>query len=585
MSSPVSHSLHRATIPLVRRLTVLATLAFAAVPVSAWTTHPPISFQQDAKPLEEVALTVVEATGIEALREESQVLPGRGEAVPYRFATPIAVELRNLQTGTVETLDDGSRLWRLRIDSPGALNLNLTFDEIELAHGAGLWIYSGSLSQVQGPYTRKHVIDGELWSSVVLGDRAVVELYEPAAVAGRSKVKIGRVNHGFRPFGPKVVENRSEEDEKVRGLCNIDVACQEADPWRDQIRSVVAYTINGITACSGSLVNNTAQDGAPYILTAAHCDDTAPGFPGVVTYFNFQTPACGSGSGTLDDTINGATVLYAAPPATTDGALLQLASEPPASYGVHYAGWDVSGTPTLSSVSIHHPSFDEKSISFDDDPTSPDWFYRENELWFWLVEAWDVGTTEGGSSGGPLYDELSGLIVGTLTGGFAACNGTEPNDQPDWYAQLSRYYPEIERYLDKAGTGATQLTGADPEDLDGGACLEDAFTHCLNGDRFQVQVSWNDGNGNSGNGRALAGDSDDSGQFWFFDVSNWEILVKVLDGCALNDNFWVFAAGATDVEYTLTVTDTLAGESQSYSRDLGERSRAITDTSAFATCP
>ena len=107
---------------------------------------------------------------------------------------------------------------------------------------------------------------------------------------------------------------------------------------------------------------------------------------------------------------------------------------------------------------------------------------------------------------------------------------------------------------------------------------------CLKGDRFRVGIEWRDFKDGSGVGRAAAG-SEDSGLFWFFDPDNWEILVKVLDGCDVNGHVWVFAAATTDVEYTLTVTDTRSGEVRAYFNALGAASPAVTDTSAFASCP
>jgi hypothetical protein len=103
--------------------------------------------------------------------------------------------------------------------------------------------------------------------------------------------------------------------------------------------------------------------------------------------------------------------------------------------------------------------------------------------------------------------------------------------------------------------------------------------------RFQARVSWRDAAGNTGTGRVAAPAADGSGLFWFFSLDNWELLVKVIDGCALNGRHWVFAAATTDVEYTLTVTDSLTGRTARYENPLGRRSPAFTDTEAFATCP
>ena len=63
-----------------------------------------------------------------------------------------------------------------------------------------------------------------------------------------------------------------------------------------------------------------------------------------------------------------------------------------------------------------------------------------------------------------------------------------------------------------------------------------------------------------------------------------EVLVKVLDGCAINHRFWVFAATTTNVAYVLRVTDTETGQVREYENPLGKPADAITDTAAFATC-
>ena len=106
----------------------------------------------------------------------------------------------------------------------------------------------------------------------------------------------------------------------------------------------------------------------------------------------------------------------------------------------------------------------------------------------------------------------------------------------------------------------------------------------LNGDRFRVEVAWRNATGAAGIGQ-LAVRSDDSAVLYFFDASNWELLVKVLDACGVNGNYWVFSAATTDVEFTLTVTDTQNGSVQKYSNPLGTAAAAVTDTGAFATCP
>ena len=116
------------------------------------------------------------------------------------------------------------------------------------------------------------------------------------------------------------------------------------------------------------------------------------------------------------------------------------------------------------------------------------------------------------------------------------------------------------------------------------ACQPSDTVLCLGGGRFAVEVAWRDFADGEGSGHVVEATSEDSGMFWFFDQDNWEMLVKVLDGCAINGHYWVLAAATTDVEYTLTVTDVHTDETRTYSNPLGVSSPAITDTTAFATC-
>lgn len=121
-------------------------------------------------------------------------------------------------------------------------------------------------------------------------------------------------------------------------------------------------------------------------------------------------------------------------------------------------------------------------------------------------------------------------------------------------------------------------------------CARDGETHCLLGSRFEVTVRWQDFQGGSGPGAPvptarLLSPSGDSGLFYFFDEDNWEMLVKIIDACDFNQRFWVYGAATTNVGYELQVRDTASGDVVRYSNPLGERSPAITDTQAFATCP
>ncbi len=115
------------------------------------------------------------------------------------------------------------------------------------------------------------------------------------------------------------------------------------------------------------------------------------------------------------------------------------------------------------------------------------------------------------------------------------------------------------------------------------SCAADPSVLCLGDDRFSVQVDWLSPAGQQGVGMPVQLTSD-TGYFWFFNESNVEMVIKVLDACSFNDRFWVYAGGLTDVEVSMTVSDLLTGEVASYSNPQGTPFRPIQDTDALATC-
>lgn len=118
-----------------------------------------------------------------------------------------------------------------------------------------------------------------------------------------------------------------------------------------------------------------------------------------------------------------------------------------------------------------------------------------------------------------------------------------------------------------------------------GGCQPSPTRLCLEEGRFAVEASFRDRFGFAGQGQVSAARTADSGLFWFFRDSNWELQVKVLDGCGVNGHFWVFAAGSTNVEFTLTVTDLSTGLERTYENPQGRVAVTVTDTTAFASCP
>ncbi len=116
------------------------------------------------------------------------------------------------------------------------------------------------------------------------------------------------------------------------------------------------------------------------------------------------------------------------------------------------------------------------------------------------------------------------------------------------------------------------------------ACIPSATRMCLQNNRFSVMIDWRTST-SSGPGQVASCGTADSGLFWFFGSNNWEVLVKVLNGCGLNNRYWVFVGTTTNVGWTMTVTDTLTNVTKIYSSPLNTVSCPILDTNAFATCP
>jgi ELWxxDGT repeat protein len=130
-----------------------------------------------------------------------------------------------------------------------------------------------------------------------------------------------------------------------------------------------------------------------------------------------------------------------------------------------------------------------------------------------------------------------------------------------------------------AAAAATTAGSRDPAADAAGSCQAGATRLCLQQDRFAVTIAWRDFAGGHGVGTTVPLTSD-TGAFWFFAPANVELAVKVLDGRAVNGKFWVFYGALSDIEYTLTVTDTATGAVKTYHNPPGHLA-SVADTSAF----
>jgi hypothetical protein len=117
-----------------------------------------------------------------------------------------------------------------------------------------------------------------------------------------------------------------------------------------------------------------------------------------------------------------------------------------------------------------------------------------------------------------------------------------------------------------------------------GVCTPSASTLCLNNNRFAVSADFRTLQNESGAATGVELTAD-SGYFYFFNSANIEIVIKVLNACALNQRYWVFAAGLTNVEVNLRVVDTQTGTVKTYLNPIQTAFAPVQDTDAFATCP
>lgn len=365
---------------------------------------------------------------------------------PFRFGKNFEIRVGIDNSGHWHTLPSGDRVWLLKLRSPGALSLNLVFDEFFLPEGSKLFIYTPDLSTVLGAFTSaNNHPELQFGTYPIPGDEIIVEYYEPAAAIGQSLLNIATLTHAYRDL------EQIARDIGDSGTCNNNVICSVGDDWRDQINSVAMIVVNGNGICTGALVNNTANDGHPYFLTANHC--LGGSVASWVYRFNWQSTTCATNNAGAFDTVGGGTLLASG--GSADYALLRInnGNTIPTSFNPYYAGWDATGVNPSNQTAIHHPSGDLKKISFDVNPAGTGNF---GGAVCWRIFNWEDGTTEPGSSGSPLFDQNK-RIIGQLFGGQATCS----NNINDYYGKFDVTFPNVCQWL-APGCNTLVLDGYDP---------------------------------------------------------------------------------------------------------------------------
>jgi hypothetical protein len=389
------------------------------------------------------------AVDVATLMQEDAARAAQGLKGPSRFGFTHATDYTLQNSGSWFTMPNGDRIWRLQLHCPEALSINLQFSTYVIPEGARMFLYNEA-GTVRGSFTAQSNPGHTAFGTAPLeGDRITVEYIEPPAVAGQGSLTISQVIHGYCLFGKS--NDRSFGDS---GPCNVNTICPEGDNWRQEIRSV-AHVILGGGVCTGSLINNCANDSTPYFLTANHCTEGNTTNASWVFVFNWESPTCDSTEDApMDHSITGCDKLFENPP--SDASLLLLSSIPPPEYHPYYTGWDISGTAPDTVHCIHHPSGDIKKISSSNGPFDPQNIDVGNgPADCWHVPQWDSGTTEPGSSGSALWNQNHRLI-GQLYGGQASCS----NNVNDFFGRFDSTYQHIAQWLGACGD---TLDGFDPE--------------------------------------------------------------------------------------------------------------------------
>ncbi len=386
---------------------------------------------------------------INSLHDQEIEREVKGEAP--RFALPHDINFNSLTDKSSWSEVNGKMVWTHRVFAPNSVSLNFGFTKFNLPQSAQLNISSSDFSKAIRPFTSEdNNVDRQLWTPVIMSDDVVIELSVNANEFHMVELELGRVGQGFRTFAQKSAK---------AGACNVDVACSEGDDWKDEIDSVAVISRGGSTFCTGFMVNNTKNDKTPYFMTANHCGIVASNAASLVTYWNFQRSTCRGSSANRSNQFNTGSQFLAGS-ARSDFTLVKLNTAPRSEWNVSYSGWNRSGDEASMAVAIHHPATDEKSISFEMDPTTTTLYLKNDVLrngTHVRVTDWDKGTTEPGSSGSPLFNQ-DHRVIGQLHGGYASCSSRTS----DWYGRISVSWngdgsasTRLKDHLDSANRGMT----------------------------------------------------------------------------------------------------------------------------------
>jgi len=419
---------------------------------------------------------------IDSMRNAFCNIPGN-----TTFAIAREVFLNPGNSGKIITNREGEKVWYLKLRSEGAKSLNIIFSKYSLLTGEKVFVYDKMMQSPRGPFTSQNNIPaGMLAIMPVTGEELIVE-YHMKAPYDSNRLELGQLAHDYigitgRHYYTKDIYYGSSQP------CNVDINCGSGNDWQVEKNSVVRIIAGGTELGSGFLVNNTRQENIAFVITANHVIRTAQNAINSVYVFRYESPYCDGPDGLTEYSLSGAELM--AEDMSTDFSLVRLISFPPITYRPYLAGWDVRGIAPDNTVTIHHPSGDVKKITTDMDSPIISTFQNLYTNGFWKILRWEEGTTEGGSSGAPLFNE-DHRVVGYLSGGEAVCG----NSVNDYFARMdisydlnSDFYGSLKPWLDPARTGVLVLDGRDPyEDIKTGI---DTLCNCSGEERYLTEYDF-----------------------------------------------------------------------------------------------
>ncbi len=393
-------------------------------------------------------------------------------------STSVNTNISLQNDGEWTMMEDGSRIWRLKITAKGAESLMLLYDDFWLPKDAKFFLYTENERQILGAFTHdNNKKSGKFSTATTIGESVYLEYHEPTIFTGSARISINKVlqklpsgrSNGEFGFG-------ASED------CHININCEQGTAYQDYKRGVVRImlvlqrrTDDAIFAgfCSGSLVNNTAQDQTPYLLTAFHCilEGFDPLYDQWQFNFGYEGENCNNPNAEpILKTIVGAKEV--ASRQDPDFLLVKISTTVPSSFSPYFVGWNraMDAIPQNTAM-IHHPCGDIKKITVDNQntaavsPRNLNWeAYSSTPNSHFRVAA-DEGFSQIGASGSPLLGE-DGLLYGQLHGGTIDNDACTINEL--FYGRLAVSWEgnaaasRLSDWLDPTNSGVSTLEGLDP---------------------------------------------------------------------------------------------------------------------------